>query len=261
MLCRSSSSRRSFSHRVASHRPLAGLGLITGLLLLGGCGTASSKPPALVLVHPTVEAGDLAPDEVSAVRVPWRRVGRGPLRVLAVESDCACAVARGPEGRVEEGACGVLKILVHGPRRLGAFVQRVRVFTDQPPPRDVVTLRVGLHSRDRVAVLPHLLDVGRRSPGARVERDVEVRLDPALVPGFPGGDPSGGAEGLRVRLVGLQGAVRLLPPVRVDLPGRRARLTLRAPKKAGDFDGRILVLWRGEQVASAQVRGWVDADP
>jgi len=249
-----------------------------------------------VFASATLEAGDLAPDEMYGFLMPWRRVGQGALRVLAVESDCACAVARGPQGRVEEGAHGILKIRVRGPRRLGAFVQRVRVFTDQQPPRDVVTLRVEVHSRDRAAVLPHLIEVGRRSPGARIDREVEVRLDPDLTPTltstlkstlkstFPPTIPGeraaagqagagqtlpgeraaagqAGARGLQVRLVGLDGGVRVLPPVRLDLPGRRVRLHFRAPKKAGDFEGRVLVLLDGELLASARVSGWVDEHP
>ncbi len=260
------------------------------LLLLSACGApdacleVSPRAPSIEFQESVVDLGRLPPDAPHEVRVPWRHVGTGGLRVLAVESDCGCVVSSwlsgfensrlsgfensrlsgfensrlsGFEnsrlsGFVAPGATGSVVVRVRGPRRLGVTSHRVRVFTDQPPPGDIVTFTLRVRSEHDAEVVPHVLDVGRRSPGARMRRDAEIRLAPELGPQ---------ADDLTIRLTGIDGDVRVLPPVQGDHPGRLVRMELRAPSSAGDFGGRLLVLRDGALLASARISGWVDDKP
>ncbi len=224
-------------------------------LLLASCSRGTPPgPAALVFEQDVVDVGRVSAGEESLLVLRWRRVGAGPLRVLAVESDCGCALASGPAGLQPAGAQGEVLVRLRGRTRPGPFRHRVTLYTDQPAPRDAVRVLLRGWIEAPASVSPPVLDLGPRSPGARLRREAELRLAST--------SPAGLApEALTARLVGLEGSVRVLPPVRLDLPGRLLRVALRTPDTAGRFDARVLVEHAGEVLVTLRIRGVVEAGP
>ncbi|MDJ0521101.1 MAG: DUF1573 domain-containing protein [Planctomycetota bacterium] len=220
--------------------------LLLALFLTACTPSPPSGPPALVLAHEVLTIGEVPGDTFAVVRVPWRRTGAGTLRVLAVETDCGCAVAEGPRGDQPAGARGEIVVRVHGLRRAGPFAHRVTVYTDQRPPRDRVSCRLRGWTGRPAAFAPGALALGPRSPRASLTRDVELRLDPSV-----------DAPDLTVRLTGVAGTASLLPPARPAVPGRLLLLELEAPAEPGPFTAQV-ELARGSRVlAVLPIRGRV----
>jgi hypothetical protein len=211
------------------------------------CVDAPAGPPAIDLASREVDAGRLAPGEERRLSLPWRRVGVGDLRVIAVESDCGCVLAAGPSGAQAAGAHGVIEVRLLAARRPGPFRHRVILYTNQPPPRDAVVCTLRGWSGSRLAFEPARIDLGPRSPDARVERAVEVRFDA----------PDEGGHDLGARLAGLEGEVVVLPPALHGMPGRLLRVVLRTPAAPGPIDGRVLLERDGRVLATLPIRGRV----
>jgi hypothetical protein len=220
-------------------------------LLLAGCAEPEpTGPPAIALARDVLDVGEVSAGVERRLSVPWRRTGAGSLRVLAVETDCGCALAEGPRGPQPAGVGGKIVVRILPRARAGPFTHRLIVYTDQRPPRDRTVCRLRGWSRTPVEIAPAALDLGLRSPGVRLRRDVEVRLHPAFA-----------TPALTPRLEGLEGSVRLLPPVRLDLPGRLLRVDVLTPQPDGRFAGRVLLEQRDRVVGSLPITGWVQRDP
>jgi len=223
--------------------------------LLAACGVPSDAtgvnapagPPAIDLAPRDVDAGRLEPGRERHLALSWRRVGRGDLSVLAVETDCGCVLAAGPSGPQPEGAHGVIEVRLLPARRPGPFLHRVIVYTDQAPPRDVVLCTVRGWSGSRLALAPELIDLGPRSPRVEVQRQAEVRFDA----------PPESGRGLGARLVGLRGEVLVLPPARHGVPGRLLHIAVRTPPAVGPFRAQVLLERDGELLATLPIRGCV----
>ena len=220
---------------------------------------------------------------VRVVELPWRRTGEGPLRVLGVRTGCGCALVEDPPRLLPAGARGALRLKLHPRMRNGPFLVRLRVYTTAPPPADRVVVRVRGHVRGSFSFHPPALDLGARSPGARLQREIEVRwarpedvLDPTLAPD-PDSDAEADAAGdgaaevespdrspgalrfLRAELIGLEGRARVEPPARDGLPGCLLRLELRVPEKSGPFRGRSTLMLGRRVLGSVPVRGQVES--
>ena len=220
-------------------------------LLLTSCAAPEAAgPPAVALGYEVLDVGEVSAALERRVVVPWRRTGAGSLRVLAVETDCGCALATGPRGEQAADAAGEIVVRILPRRRGGPFTHRLIVYTDQRPPRDRVVCRLRGWSESPVEIVPDALDLGLRSPGVRLQRDVEIRLHPDFA-----------APALRPRLAGLRGSVRLLPPVRLDLPGRLLRVDVETPQADGRFEGRVLLEQHGRPLGALAITGWVQRDP
>jgi hypothetical protein len=240
--------------RPARLPPASRLGVLLLVLLtplaLAACGrtaggSAAPRGPArLVLVEPVMHLGRVPAGRARVVALPWRRLGVGSLRLLAVESDCGCAVVDAHPGPVPPGARGRLRVRF-GPRDTpGPFAVGVRVYTDARPPDDLVRGRLVGWVRAPLALRPPRLDLGRRTPGREVERTIEVRWPEDAAP-----------AGLVPRLAGLPGRVALEPLPVHGRAGCLLRLVLRAPAEPGPFRGRVLLRRAGRVVATLPVRG------
>ena len=218
------------------------LPLVVGSLLpLCGCGGAVADGPARLVLEPrSVDLGALAPATEREVEVAWRRAGAGALKVLAVESDCGCATVQGPRGILPAGARGRMRILVRGRRRPGPFEGVVRVYTDAPPPHDSLPLSLRGWSGAPVVAWPPVLDLGPRSPGARVERTLEVRWADAR-------------EGLRAVVSGLAGQVAVEPTHVAGRAGCLLRVVLTLPETPGPAVGEVRLAAAGAELLRVPV--------
>jgi len=188
-------------------------------------------PSALVFETTEIQLGRLARGEGRRVEVRWRRTGPGALRVLQVVPGCGCVVAHGLEETLERtlqaGATGTVVLEVAGRARRGPFAETVRVLTDRPSD-DVVTLRVRGFVGDGAVVSPSAISLGPAHPGERFVRWLTVRAEPGRAP-----------PPVDVKLDGLSGTVRGLPPRREGAVGWDLEVTLRAPPQVGPFSGSL----------------------
>lgn len=227
---------------------IAGAGLLSALLAAGRgdhAPAAGGGPARLVLLEPTVDLGALDPGVQRELSLPWRRAGVGPLRVLAVRTGCGCVVAQGQVGVLAACARGMLRLRLRAPRRRGPFVHHVRVLTDAAPPHAVVVCRVAGYVVTPLALCPDLVDLGRRTPAARVERVVELRSRTPL------------AADLTFAWAGVTGSVAVEPAARRDLPGALLRLSLCVPGAEGPFHGELAVCAGRRLLGVLRVRGTV----
>ena len=214
-----------------------------------GPGDDPAAPPALVFEATDVDLGRLARGEGRRVEVPWRRAGEGMLRVREVVPGCGCVVARGLEGELEAGATGALVLDVAGRARAGPFAEFVRVLTDRPPV-DVHTLRLRGFVGDGAVVSPGAILLGPLRPGERVVRWLTVRAQPGRSP-----------PPVDVKLAGISGTIRGLPPGREGAVGWDLEVTLRAPWQVGPFSGSLAVRVGDDPPVHVSVDGTVDGDP
>lgn len=224
------------------------------LLLLTACGGGHAPGPAGVpalIFEPAVHVlGAVSTEAPSVVPLPWRRTGAGPLRVLGTRLDCGCAALDTLPEVLAAGSCGQMQLRLHPPRHPGPFRVQVRIYTTAPPPHDRVLVEARGHVGPALAFFPARLDFGRRSPGVRLRRLVEVRWDTPPM--------SGGLETLSATLERLDGSVRVAPPAGGALPGCLLELELVAPLVPGPFQA-LAQLREGERLlGSFVVRGVVE---
>ena len=217
------------------------------------------RASGLVLGCGAVDLGDLDPGEFVTLEIPWRRTGRGPLRVREVRTGCGCLVVSGLPEVVDEGLSGDLRLEVHVPIRAGPFEVAVQALTDRAP-EDVVRVDVLGYSGHEFSVDPPTLDLGTMLQGRSVERIVSVRLPTTS------GRPGAPDAPVRARLVGLDGTVVVHPPWtgrrRGPVRERGAEVVV-APATAasGDVDGTLEVSVGDAPPRRIAVRGRVAEAP
>ena len=248
-------------HKLALLLLLSAFGLIAWGLLPRAA--SRSAQPGLVFAESVRTLGAVPPGAPLRVALPWRRTGTGSLRVLGLRSTCGCAVVDGPRGQLRAGASGVVTLRLHMRRRRGPFSVAVRLYTDALPPFDRVVTRVQGYVETPLALVPDSIDLGRRTPGALIERQVQVSwtrmadlfalagVDQPRSPQSPEGSPS-------FQLAGIDGRCRVEPPAMGDLPGCRLVLALRAPAESGPFQGEVRLRLEGRVVATVPLCGTVE---
>ncbi|HVG94307.1 MAG TPA: DUF1573 domain-containing protein [Planctomycetota bacterium] len=185
------------------------------------------------------------------VAFPWRRGGAGDLRVLALETDCGCAVASGLPDVVPEGASGTLVLDLRGRSRPGPFLHVVRLRVDRAP--DVVLrLRVRGFVGSAVVVEPVALDVGRVATGLEVARVVTVRPPPGPDATHAEARIEAYAE---AQLVGVSGTCEVRGPARPGVRGADVLVRARVPDRPGPFLGHVELRVAREGVWRIPLRG------
>ena len=242
----------------------------SGVLAWGGgkAGAGPLGPPGLVFDQPALDLGRIPASKSLEVSLPWHRTGAGSLRVLGVRSDCGCALAKGPSGRLEAGAKGIVTVRLGARKQRGPFSLAVRLYSDGAPPADRVLVRVRGYVETPLALRPARLDLGRRTAGSSIERQVQVSWVPstdlfALAggsrPTSPGGSsPLSPGSPLRVSLVGIDGHGRVEPPATGDLPGCRLVLSLSAPLRSGSFRAEARLMLADRVIATVPLCGTVE---
>lgn len=212
---------------------------------------ASDSPPPRLHAEPLeVDLGSVQAGAEREVAFAWRRAGRGALALLGTRTGCGCATLRDLPTRFAPGASGAARLTLRIPAEPGPLEVPVRIVTDAAPPHDVLTLRVRAYVGTRAVVRPGWLDLGRRSPQARVPATLEVHLPPGV------------ERGVTWDLLAWSGEVTVLPAARAARHGPDLRLesvlgrepgpvagALRVTTAAGD----VLVPLRAEVVAATQL--------
>lgn len=193
-------------------------------------GPAPSAGSARVRLEPgEFDLGQVEPGGERKLAVAWRRQGRGALRVLGTRAGCGCAVLRDLPSVFAEGAAGRFTVALRIPSEPGPLEVPLRVVTDAVPPDDVLTLRLCAYVGTRAVVRPGWLDLGRRSPGARVPATLEVHLP-------PGAAPEVGCE-----FVAWNGVVTAVRAARAGRRGPDLRLESIIGSRAGPVTGALRV--------------------
>jgi len=189
------------------------------------------------------------------VAFPWRRGGAGDLRVLALETDCGCAVASGLPDLVAEGASGTLVLDLRGRSRPGPFVHVVRLRVDRAPD-DVLRVRVRGFVGSAVVVEPVALDVGRVASGLEVARVVTVRPPPAPDATNAEARVVSFAEAwAEAQLVGVSGTCEVRGPARPGVHGADVFVRARVPDRPGPFLAHVELRVAREGVWRIPLRG------
>jgi len=237
-------------------------------VLAWGVGQAAGGPPGLVFDQPALDLGRIPASKSFEVSLPWHRTGAGSLRVLGVRSDCGCALARGPSGRLRAGAKGNVLVRLAARKQHGPFSLAVRLYSDGAPPADRVLARVRGYVETPLGLRPARLDLGRRTAGSSIERQVRVSWVPSTdlfaLAGvsrptcLAGSSPLSPGSSLRVTVAGIDGHGRVEPPATGDLPGCELSLSLRAPDQGGPFRGEARLLLADRVIATVPLSGTVE---
>lgn len=255
-------SPRSFGRRLSPSAWAAALlvGIIVSLLVAWGPEPAGRGPPptddprpateveGLEFDPPEIDLGVLAAGEGKRIEVPWKRSGAGDLRVLEIQTGCACVVSSGLSDLVPEGAHGTFVLDVHGRSRPGPFAVTVRVVTDRRPD-EIRRVRITGFVGSKTAVDPPSIHLGASSPGRAVHRAITVRPPPSAA------DAEAEAD-----LMGLEGACDVGKPAERGALGSDVRVRVEAPRRPGVFSGYVEVRVRGEGTWRVPVDGEVVAE-
>lgn len=196
--------------------------------------------------------GRLAPRATRSISLAWRFEGPRPVRVLAMDTTCACATLTGLPAMLRPGAAGTLTLRVRAPARVGPFRTRVRILLDVPAPDDVLERIFEGFVEAAFVLRPDRIVLHRQYAGDEVVRRITVRDADAL------GDSL--RKQMTCRLVGLPGHARPDAATDGDPRGVTVHVRLRMPEQAGTLAAAVEVFhprvgWRRIPITGEVVVG------
>jgi len=145
----------------------------------GGAGP-DAAPTADATARPRIHFDDVQHDfgpmqqeQESTHRFVFRNVGRAPLEIEKVRSDCGCTAVLLSKQRLAPGEEGTLDVTFHSGRFRDRVTKHVYVDSNDPLERRV-TLTVTADVKVEVDVIPRGIYLGRMVVGDRVERSVDL---------------------------------------------------------------------------------------
>ncbi|MEJ2671848.1 MAG: DUF1573 domain-containing protein [Deltaproteobacteria bacterium] len=113
-----------------------------GLLGISACGVDKDAKPRLSLPKDTHNFAKVSEDQTLTYKFAMLNTGRAPLKILEVDPDCACTVAK-YDPSIPPGGRGVITLSIKPFSVLNAFQKNTTIRTNDPERPEVVLTLMG----------------------------------------------------------------------------------------------------------------------
>jgi len=139
----------------------------------GGATVDPGEAPRIELDATTWDFGEMYQEEKVSYEFVYRNVGKGPLRIEKVKTDCGCTAAQPSHREILPGQRGTLSATFDSGHYRDSITKHIYVDTNDPETPRVTLTVTGVIKMD-VQVTPIGIYVGQMKLGAKAIRSVDI---------------------------------------------------------------------------------------